>query len=102
MRQRNEFDYRRPDFTHNGFKWYLDDKFNDYISSEQASNLPSLKGLGCFVVISADSQEYVLIDDKQNVISAYPYSPEGQGQMEAKINIIKISQHFNQYEEAGI
>jgi len=39
-----------------------------------------------------------LIDNRQNVIDAYKYSLEGYEQMTAKINIIKISKHFDDYD----
>lgn len=90
------FDNKKPDFDSGTHKWYLDSYFNDYIRTEQKDNLPKLKGLGCFVVISNDGGErdYVLIDGKQNVLSAYPYTVEGYGQMEAKINILKVLEHY--------
>ena len=53
------------------------------------------------MVVGNDIQDYVLIDNKQNVIDAYNYS-DGFEQMEAKINIIKISKAFDDYEKTNV
>jgi len=97
-----DFNKETPTFVNDEFKWYLDKHFQKYLEHEQADNLPKLNGLGCFVVKSKDVEDYVLIDNKQNVISAYPYTPEGEDQMTAKINIIKISKHYDDYEKSNI
>ena len=96
-----DFNTTKPDFINGEFKWYIDPYFQKYIESEQADNLPKLKGFGCFVVIGRDVEDYVLIDNKKNVIDAYSYR-EGFEQMEAKINIIKISKAFDDYEKANV
>ena len=97
-----DFDKTKPDFINGDFEWYIDKHFQNYIENKQAENLPKLKGLCCFVVKSSKVEDYVLIDNKQNVIDAYPYTFEGYGQMEAKINIIKIHKHFEEYEKANV
>lgn len=89
-----DFNKTKPYFVDGDFKWYVDKHFQNYIENKQAHNLPKLKKLACFVVKSDSVEDYVLIDDKQNIISAYPYTFDGHGQMEAKINIIKIKKHF--------
>lgn len=99
--KRIDFDTTKPDFVNGEFKWYIDPHFQKYIESEQADNLPKLKGFGCFVVVGNDIEDYVLIDDKQNVIDAYSYL-DGFEQMEAKINIIKISKAFDDYEKTNV
>lgn len=97
-----DFEKTKPDFINGDFKWFIDKHFKNYIETEQANNLPKLKGFGCFVVKNKDVKDYVLIDNKQNVIDAYPYTLEGYGQMEAKINIIKISKYYDECEKANI
>jgi hypothetical protein len=97
-----DFDKTKPDFVNDNFKWYVDKHFQNYIENEQAENLPKLKGLGCFVVKSSNVEDYVLIDNKQNVIYSYPYTFDGYGQMEVKINIIKIHKHFEEYEKTNV
>ncbi|MCK9417137.1 hypothetical protein M0Q97_10825 [Candidatus Dojkabacteria bacterium] len=97
-----DFENTTPDFINGEFKWYVDKHFQKYIETEQANNLPKLKGFGCFVVKSKDIEDYVLIDNKQNVIVGYPYNLDGYIQIEAKINIIKISKHYDEYEKANI
>ena len=99
--RRIDFNTTKPNFINGEFKWYIDPYFQKYIESEQAENLPSLKGLGCFVVVGRDVEDYVLIDNKQNVIDTYLYR-DGFEQMEAKINIIKISKAFDDYEKSNI
>ena len=96
------FSEANPDFVNGDFKWYYDKHFMRYIENEQADNLPKLNGLGCFIIKNNDIEDYILIDDKQNVLAAYPYTLEGAGQMEAMINIIKISKHFDDYEKSNI
>lgn len=97
-----DFEKTKPDFVNGDFKWYIDKHFQNYIESKQADNLPELKGFGCFVVKSKDVEDYVLIDNKQNVIDGYEYTLKGYWQMEAKINIIKISKHYDEYEKANV
>jgi hypothetical protein len=93
-----DFDKVKPTFTNGDFNWYIDEVFQNYIQTQQADNLPNLKGIGCFIVKNDKIEDYVLIDNKQNVIAAYPYNQNGYEQMTAKINIIKISKHFEEHE----
>lgn len=51
----------------------------------------------CFVIVSSTVKDYVLINNNQEVLAAYPY-PEGFEQMEANINIRKISKCFEENE----
>jgi hypothetical protein len=89
-----------PYFTNNeNFRWYVCKELQRYIETKQTENLPKLIGFGCFIVKGKDIEDYVLIDNKQNIIGSYPYTLEGFGQMEAKINIIKISKHYDDYEK---
>lgn len=97
-----DFNNTKPDFENGQFKWYIDRHFQNYLENTQADNLPQLKGLGCFIVKSKDVEDYVLIDHRQNILAAYPYTFNGYEQMEAKINIIKISKHFDEYEKTNI
>jgi hypothetical protein len=97
-----DFNKTKPDFVNGNFKWYLDKHFKNYIENEQAENLPKLNKIACFVVKGNEVEDYVLIDNKQNILGAYPYTFEGYGQMEAKINIIKIHQHFEEYEKSNV
>ena len=97
-----DFDKTKPCFVNGGFRWYVDKCLQDYIENKQADNLPKLNGFGCFVVKGKDVEDYVLINNKQNIIDGYPYTLEGYGQMEAKINIIKISKHFDEHEKFNV
>jgi len=93
--KRIDFEKEIPYYDNGISKWYLDEYFNQYISKEQAFNLPPIKGLYCFIVKAGNIEDYVLIDGNQNIIARYKYNNEGFGQMEAKINIIKINKHFD-------
>lgn len=98
-----DFENTKPDFDNGQTKWYLDKYFNNYIKNIQAENLPSLKNVMCFVVKgecmnSETVEDYVLINDKQDILASYRYTPEGFQQMEAKINIIKIYENYDKHE----
>lgn len=96
-----DFKTLKPNFQSEDFKWYLDVELQKKIETNEADNLPSLKDLYCFIVINETKNisDYVLIDNNQNVISSYDYSFNGYEQMIAKINIIKITQHFDEHEQ---
>lgn len=89
----------KPFFINENTKWYHDEYFNEYISSKQASNLPALKNIFCCIVIDEDRDinDWVLLDNKQNILAKYNYLKDYE-QLEAKINIIKISKHFDNHE----
>lgn len=99
MLKKIDFKKEKPVFVHQQFNWYIDKYFQDYLENKQADNLPKLKNLGCFVVHSDESTEFVLIDNKQNVLEAYPYNGNGFEQMVAMINILKISKHYDEHEQ---
>lgn len=90
----------KPDFESDTALWYIDEYFTGYLGKEQAENLPPLKNLGCFVVQLKESNEldYVLIDTQQNILASFNYTNEGFNQMEARINIMKISKHYDDNE----
>ena len=89
-----------PYWVNGDFKWYIDKKYQSYLTTEQAENLPSLNGLGVFRVINEKENidDYVLISDNQQAIKSYSYSGQGAEQLEAFINILKVSKHFDKDE----
>ena len=94
-----DFNKEKCAFDNGTCKWYIDKHFQNYIENEQKINLPKLKGYGCFIVKGKDIEDYVLIDHKQNIIASYHYNGEGYGQMEAMINIMKVSKHYDDCEK---
>ncbi len=90
-----------PDFINGDFKWYIDKKYQKYLTTEQAENLPKLTNLGIFRVVNEKEgiDNYVLIDNKQNPIKHYSYSPQGAEQLEAFINILKVLKHYDDHEK---
>lgn len=92
----------KPVFFNNGYSWYIDRYFQNYLENQQAENLPSLKGYGVFKVSGLGNNEYVLINDNQQVLTAYNYNAEGKDQMTARINIMKVSKHFDDYEKKNV
>lgn len=48
------FDGKTPDFVGGNFKWYVDSYLQNYIETNQATNLPKLKELYYFVVKGND------------------------------------------------
>jgi len=99
---RIDFENTKPTFINDDFEWYLDEYLQKYIQTQQAENLPKLSKLEIFVVKGKDILDYVLIDDKKNVITHYTYNREGFEQMQTRINIMKISKHFDEYERNNI
>ena len=94
-----DFEKEKPYFVNEiGLKWYYEKELQRRIENEQAENLPKLKGLGCFVVKGKDVEDIVLINNKQEVVCAFPYTFNGFEQMEARINIIKISKNYDDNE----
>ena len=90
-----------PYWINGDFKWYVDKKYQNYLTTEQAENLPKLTNLGVFRVVNEKENidDYVLIDNKQNPIKSYKYSSQGAEQLEAFINILKVSKHYDDHEE---
>ena len=93
-----DFTTEKVVFNNGSTKWYKEPHFTNYLKLQQAENLPKLKNLYCFVVIGKDISDLVLIDNKQNIFGSYAYTKEGYGQMEAKINILKIAKHYENNE----
>lgn len=100
----NKIDYskEKPMFDNGHCKWYINKYFQNYLNTQQADNLPKLKGFGCFVVKGTDIEDLVLIDSKQNILGSYPNTNIGYEQMETKINIFKIIKTFDEYEKTNI
>lgn len=90
-----------PYWINGHFKWYIDKKYQDYLTTEQAENLPKLTNLGVFRVINEkeNTDDYVLIDDKQQPLKSYTYSVQGAEQLEAFINILKVSKYYDENEK---
>lgn len=99
---RIDFATEKPDFDNGQTKWYIDKHLQSYIENSQADNLPSLKGLGIFVVKGDNVEDYVLINDKQAVLASFNYTMEGLEQMTARINMYKVSKHYDKHEQAHI
>jgi len=102
MRKVIDFETTKEHFNSGTHKWYADEYFNDYLKNQQAKNLPPLKGFMCFIVRNEEIEDYVLIDSEQSILAAYPYTNEGFGQMEARINIQKIDKHFSDHEKGNV
>lgn len=93
-----------PYWINGDFKWYIDKKYQDYLTTQQAENLPKLINLGIFRVINEKENidDYVLIDNKQQPLKSCTYSSQGTEQLEAFINILKVSKHFELNEKPSI
>lgn len=79
-------------------KWYLEPFFNDYIRNRQADNLPALTHLACFVAKGKDIEDLVLINNNEKILKTSRYNFEGFDSMQAFINVLKISQHYDENE----
>ncbi len=93
----------KPYWINGDYSWYIDKKYQTYLETEQAENLPKLTGLGVFRVVNKKEaiDDYVLIDDKQQAIQSYNYNSAGAEQLKAFLNILKVSNHFNKEEKVG-
>ena len=91
-----------PYYINGDFKWYTDKKYQSYLTTEQAENLPKLTNLGVFRVVNEKENidDYVLIDSNQQPIKSYFYNSKGAEQLEAFINILKVSKHFDENEKS--
>lgn len=98
-----DFENTKCDFDNGQTKWYREPELQKYLETQQAQNLPVLKGVGCFAVKGKSSkgkdvEDLVLIDFKQDILAVFPYTISGFEQMEARINILKISQNFDKHD----
>jgi len=89
-----------PFWINGDFKWYRDEKTQKFLSSENDFNLPALSGLHCCIVINEKEgvKDYVLLDEKQNIICAYDY-PSQFHEYETKIKMLKIIKHYDDSEK---
>jgi len=95
-----DLEKEKPYFTDGDFKWYVEEYFTKYLREKQAENLPSIKNTMCFIVIGKDDENYVVIDNKQNVLLVSHYGKECSFEtMDTKIKAFKINEHFNNYEK---
>lgn len=102
MFKKIEFEKEKVAFDNGHCKWYVCKHFQRYLENEQAENLPKLKGYGCFVVKNDEIEDYVLINNKQTILASFKYTNEGFSQMEARINIMKISKNYDEHEKTNI
>lgn len=84
----------KPTFVNGNFKWYKEDKYQRQIDNEQAENLPKLNNLYVFRVVNEKESidDYVVINNRQEALFAYPYTPSGAEQLEAR-----YMKNFNEY-----
>lgn len=91
---------QKPYFIHGDLKWYIHPWLQNFLVTQNDVNLPALKDLCVFVVKGNngeyDIEDYVLINNKQEIIATY--KADGFEQMEAKIKLLKISKHYEDSE----
>jgi hypothetical protein len=89
-----------PYWIDGDFKWYIDKKYQKYLTTEQAENLPKITDIGAFRVVNEveDIDDYVLIDNNQQFLISYPFTIQGGEQLEAFINILKVSKYYDEFE----
>lgn len=89
---------KKPFCINGDFKWYYDDKNQEFLTSKNGFNLPPLKNLQCCIVINEKEniKDFILIDNKQNIICSY--SSHQQEEYEAKIKILKIKKYYDECE----
>lgn len=90
--------YQKPFWVNGDFKWFLDEKNQLFLTSQNDFNLPPLKNLQCCIVVNKkeDINDFVLIDNKQNVICSYKSNQ--QHEYETKIKMLKIIKYYDESE----
>ena len=84
-----------PIFDNGITKWYLDQDLTDFASSKQNRKLPSLKDTACFAVIGENISDYVLVNNKQQVLLTSHYGvSHSQETMETRITAYKIQKNY--------
>lgn len=88
----------KPFWINGDFKWYLDEKNQKFLSSQNDFNLPPLNNLQCCIVINEKEgiNDFVLIDNKQNIIRSYPSTNEHEYQ--TTIKMFKIKKYYDECE----
>lgn len=99
----NNKELSKPFWVNGNFEWYRDEKTQMFLSSRNDFNLPPLDNLHCCIVINKaeNIQDYVLIDDKQNIICAYKY-PSQYHEYETKIKMLKIVKYYDECERENV
>lgn len=89
---------KEPFFVNGDFKWFLDDRNQTFLTSRNDYNLPPLNNLQCCIVVNEKQNinDFVLIDNNQNIICAYKSSQ--QHEYETKIKIFKIKKYYDECE----
>ena len=93
------FQTAQPDFDNGTCKWYIEPYFNKYIKNQQDFNLPALTGLFCFAVKGQGIEDLVLLNSNQAILASYRYDFNGFDQMIAFINMLKISEYYDENEQ---
>ena len=81
--------------------WYLHEQLDNLLKYNQNANMPTLDDIRCMVayIKKEECSEILLINNKKEIVKLYPYTFEGEQQMYAFINILKINKHFENKEK---
>jgi len=87
---------KEPFWVNGDFKWFSDERNQLFLTSQNDFNLPPLNNLQCCIVLNKTENisDFVLIDNKQNVICNYHY-PNQQHEYETKIKMFKIKKYYD-------
>lgn len=90
--------YTKPFWINGDFNWYFDEKNQTFLTSKNDFNLPPLNNLQCCIVINKKKNinDFVLIDNKQNIILSY--TKDKQHEYEVKIKMLKIKKYYHECE----
>jgi len=99
MFKKINFELEKPYFDNGVCKWYVDKYFLDFINNKQDFNLPKLDNVFCFITTNLkDVYDYVVINNKQEVLFTYKYDSNGFEQLLFKLKFCKISKYYDEHE----
>lgn len=90
--------YSKPFWVNGDFEWFLDERNQAFLTSQNDFNLPPLQNLQCCIVINKkeNMNDLVLIDTNQNIICSY--TSKQQREYETKIKMFKIKKYYDECE----
>lgn len=85
----------KPYFENGTTKWYKDEELTNFATQKQNDNTPSLGTVMCFAVIGEDISDYVLIDNRQNILLTSHYGVKhSEDTMKTRITALKVNNYY--------
>lgn len=92
---------KKPYFENGTTKWYKDEELTEFATQRQNDSTPFLGTVMCFAVTGEGISDYVLIDNKQNILLTSHYGVNHSiDTMKTRITALKVSNNFDRKLEA--